>query len=64
MNRIIAENKAVGYYMTSRNGNVHEIRDFSKTIFRVAKKCDKQVGFFTDHVKNVKEKCTLMIQRA
>lgn len=50
--------------MTSRNGNVHGIRDFSKTIFRVAKKCDKQVGFFTDHVKNVKEKCTLMIQRA
>ena len=43
MNWIIVENEAVGYYMTSRNGKAHEIRDFSKTNFRVAKKRDKQV---------------------
>jgi hypothetical protein len=57
MNRIIAENEAVGYYKTSRSGKAHKIRDFfKKTNFRVAKKRDKQVKFFTDHVKRCERK--------
>lgn len=30
MNRIIAENEAVGYYKTSRSGKAHKIRAFPK----------------------------------
>jgi len=38
MNWIIVENEVVGYYMTSRNGKAHEIRDFSKNKFQSSEK--------------------------